>query len=176
MHTPTAAIPLAMALAVGLSAQTQQKQPDPNQTVTITGCLKEETDVLKRPTAGTGNLGMSDEFVLTSSSIKLGAPSTETEPPTETKPTPPAPTGTSGTLEPGKIYRVTGDKEAELKTHVGHRVEIAGTFKHEYEARRELEAIGTTGKPPANMPEPTNMNTPEITIVSYYVLSEACGG
>jgi len=71
---------------------------------------------------------------------------------------------------------VTGDQEAALKAHLGHRVEIAGTFKSETDALRELGAIGTSGKPPATPAEPTAMNTPEITINSIKMLSETCGG
>ena len=176
MRNLSLALAAAMAFAIGVNAQTSQPQtpqtqPDPNQTITVTGCVQKETDVLKRPAAGTGKVGMGDEFVLTRSTIKIGAPATE--PPT---PTPSEPAGAPGMAEPGKIYRVTGDKEAELKAHVGHRVEIAGTFKHEADARRELGAIGTSGKPPANPPEPSNMNTPEITISSFRMLSETCGG
>jgi hypothetical protein len=156
----------AMAFAIGVNAQTPQQQPDPNQTITVTGCVQQQTDVLKRP-AVPGKVGMGDEFVLTRSAVRIGAPATE--PPPQTPPTPPE-------TEPGKIYRVTGDKEAELKAHLGHRVEITGKFKNEADARRELGAIGTSGKPPANAPEPTDINTPEITIDSFRMLSATCGG
>jgi hypothetical protein len=160
-----------MAFAIGVNAQTPQQQPDPNQTITVTGCVQQQTDVLKRPPVA-GKVGMADEFVLTRSAVKIGAPGTEASP--QAQPTPPA--ATAGTAEPGKIYRVTGDKEAELKAHVGHRVEITGKFKHEADARRELGAIGTSGKPPANAPEPSDMNTPEITIASFRMLAATCGG
>jgi hypothetical protein len=160
----------ALAFAIGVYAQAPQQQPDPNQTIIVTGCVGKETDVLK----GTEKVGMADEFVLTRSAVKIGAPGAE--PPSQTPPTPPEPTATAGMPESGKIYRVTGDKEAELKAHVRHRVEITGKFKHEADARRELGAIGTSGKPPASAPEPTEKNTPEITIISFRMLSPTCGG
>jgi len=163
----------SMAFAFGVNAQTPQQQPDPNQTLTVTGCVQPQTDVLKSPPVA-GKTGMGDEFVLTRSAVKISAPGTEASP--QPKPTPSQPAGTAGTAEPGKIYRVTGDKEIELKAHVGHRVEITGKFKSEADARRELGAIGTSGKPPANAPEPTDTNTPEITITSFRMLAATCGG
>ena len=158
-----------LALPIGIVAKAApQTQPDPKQTVTVTGCVQHETDVLKRPAAG-GNVGMSDEFVLTHSMIRMGAPTTE-----RTQ-APPEPSGTSGTAD-NKVYRVTGDQEASLKAHLGHKVEITGTFKSEEDARRELGAIGTSGKPPATGAEPTAMNTPEITINSIRMIADSCGG
>jgi len=164
---------MASIVAIAVYAQAPQTQPNPSQTITVTGCVNNETDVLKRP-AVAGKVGMADEFVLTQATIKTGAPAAEPTPATE--PAQPEPTGTSGMSPFGKVYRVTGDQEAALKAHLGHRVEIAGTFKSETDALRELGAIGTSGKPPATPAEPTAMNTPEITINSIKMLSETCGG
>jgi hypothetical protein len=165
---------MALAMTVGaiaVNGQATQTQPNPSQAITVTGCVHNETDVLKRQ-AVAGKVGMADEFVLTQATVKT-APTTAPTP--EAQPKPPERTGTSGNAL-GKIYRVTGNQEATLKPHIGHRVEITGTFKSEVDARRELGAIGTTGKPPASPPEPTAMNTPEITINSIRMLSEACSG
>ncbi len=162
---------MGLFTAMGVHAQAAQAQPDPKQTVTVTGCVKNEVDVLKRP-AVAGNLGMADEFVLTHSTIQSGARATA---PSQTEPAPTEPAGTSGVVA-GKVYRVTGDQEASLKAHLGHKVEITGTFKSEADARRELGAIGTSGKPPATPAEPTAMNTPEITINSIRMVAETCGG
>jgi hypothetical protein len=157
---------MALMVTVGVHAQTPQAQPDPKQIVTVSGCVQKETDVLKRPAAAT-NVGMGDEFVLTHVAIRTAAS------PSEKEPSPAEPTGTSGAL--GKVYRVMGDQEESLKEHLGHRVEIVGTFKHETDARRELGAIGTSGKPPATPAEPTAANTPEITINSIKMISQSCG-
>jgi hypothetical protein len=142
--TLSASIVVVALCAVTVSAQTQT--PQPSQTITVSGCAQRETDVLKRnPMAG--NVGMADEFVLTRAELTPGGQAPATEQPEQ--PTPPAPRGTSGgASDIGKVYRVTGDKESELKKYIGQRVEILGTFKHE-DARRELGTIGTSGKPPA---------------------------
>jgi hypothetical protein len=155
---------IAMLVTTTALAQTPQAQPDPTQSVTVTGCVRNEADVLKRPAAA-GNVGMGDEFVLTQSVIQTAA----------RPPAPPEPADASGSAL-GKVYRVTGDQEATLKSHLGHKVEIAGTFKSVADARTELGAIGTSGRPPATAAEPTAMNTPEITINSIRMISETCGG
>ena len=161
---------IALLIAAGVQAQAPQAQPDPKQIVTITGCVQNESEALKRP-AATPKMGMGDEFVLTHSTIK--AATATAEPPTQPKPAEPA--AAAGAAE-NKIYRVTGDQEASLKSHLGHKVEITGTFKSEADARRELGAIGTSGKPPATPAEPTAMNTPEVTVNSVRMISESCGG
>jgi len=146
-------------------AQTPQAQVDPMQVVTVTGCVQNERDVLKIPSVS-GKTGMSDEFVLTHSMIRTAAPAME----------PPATPEPTATADAGKIYRMSGDQEASLKPHLNHKVEITGTFKSPADARRELGAVGTSGKPPATAIEPTAMNTPEIAINSIRMLSDTCGG
>lgn len=159
----------ALLTTAGVYAQAPQSQPDPKQTVTITGCVAKETDVLKSAMKE-AKPGMTDEFVLTNSTVQTSmAPAAAPAAPA----TPPEPTGTSGS---NKVYRVTGPDETSLKEHLGHKVEITGTFKSESDARRELGAIGTSGRPPATAAEPTAANTPEITIKSVKMLSETCGG
>jgi hypothetical protein len=169
---------VALAVCAGLaSARTQSPQaaqtqpPQASQTITVSGCVQKETDVIKSSQAA-GNIGLGDEFVLTHSKVMTGS-----QPPKAHAPepqVPPAPTDTSGAGDTGKVYRVTGDKEKELKDHVGQRVEITGKFKHEADARRELGAIGTSGKPPAATGELTTGNTPEITIESIKMTAASC--
>jgi hypothetical protein len=179
----SASLAAVVACAVAVGAQTPQQpsqmqspqqSPQPNQTITVAGCVKKETDVLKRaPMAGI--VGMSDEYVLTRATLKPAVSAPKTPDP-QTEPTgPPEPTGTSGAAtDGGKVYRVTGDKEKDLQAYAGQRVEIVGKFKHEEDARHELGAIGTTGKSPAAAGELTEANTPEITIASIRVVSATC--
>jgi hypothetical protein len=141
------------------AAPDQQKSAQP-ATITVAGCVQKETDVLKRPAAA-GDVGMSDEFVLTQSA--LNPPAAAAEPAAAPKPDEPA--GTSGTTGPGKVFRVTGDKESELKNYVGQRVEITGAFKHEADAK----ASATTAA--ADL---TPDKTPEITIASIRPASGSC--
>lgn len=170
----TAVVVCAVAVRAQTPPPSQAQSPQANQSITVAGCVQKETDVLKRsPVAG--NVGMSDEFVLTRATLNpmTAAPKTAERQPEPT--TPPAAAGTSGTVADGnKVYRATGDKEKDLKAYAGQRVEIVGTFKHAEDARRELGTVGTSGKPPA-AGELTAANTPEITIQSIRLLSSTCG-
>jgi hypothetical protein len=151
--------------AVGIGAQA----PDTTsgQAITVTGCVQRETAVLKRNPV-VADVGMSDEFVLTHARLNIGT-SPSDEPRTEQPSAEPA--GTSGAASNvGKVYRVTGDKENELKPYVGQRVEIAGSFKHETDAKAELASKGAGGR----TGELTPANTPEITITSIRPVSGTC--
>jgi hypothetical protein len=172
MRTTGTMLAVAAGLAIGAGAFAQQPPAAPAQknaanpeTVTITGCVQKEADVLKRnPVAG--SVGMSDEFVLTNAS--LAAPSSQA--PT-TEPPPPAATGTSGSAGNfGIVYRTTGDKESDLKSYVGQRVEINGTFKDKDAMKDAMSSAGAGGRPG----ELTPANTPEITIDSIKPATGTC--
>ena len=164
--------------AVAVSAQSQAAPPSPaagaqaadSPVVTVIGCVQKETSVLKGNAATAAEPGMGDEFVLTNSKLSTGAPATDQSPaPAE----PPAgAVGTSGSASNfGKVYRVTGDKESDLKALVGQRVEISGAFKNEADAKTEL-SVGTSGRTAG---EPTKQNTPEITIAAVKPSTGSCG-
>jgi hypothetical protein len=168
-----AAALVCAATAAAQNPPAQPPQPASDQpaaaqasTITIAGCVQKESDVLKRAAAA-GDVGMSDEFVLTKA--MLNPPASPAGPPSEAKPE--QPTGTSGAA--GKVFRVTGDKEKELKSLVGQRVEITGSFKKASDAQRELGTAGTSGSTPAEL---TPANTPEVTITSIKPASGACSG
>jgi hypothetical protein len=134
-------------------------------TITVSGCVQPEASVLKRNPAA-GDAGMSDEFVLTKSALgQPGAKTSTAESAAES-------VATSGSLNPGKVYRVTGDKEADLKSYVGKRVEITGTFKQDADEKAELAAVGTGGRPVTG--DLTPANTPEITVSSIRALTGSC--
>lgn len=161
--------------AAGVVAQSQQPavsadqhQATPSETVTIAGCVQKESAVLKRnPVAG--NVGMDDEFVLTHAA-KGSAPGANDVPKPDVS-EPPAAVGTSGMAGNfGTVYRLTGDKESELKGYVGQRVEITGSFKHEDKAADAMSAAGTSGK----AGDLTPANTPEITIEAIKPVSGTC--
>ena len=160
---------LACGLTAGAQAPPAQDGPAdreapaqaaPASAITVAGCVLAEKTVLKR-TAAAGDVGMGDEFVVTH--VKLNPPAQAAEP------APDAPVGTSGSAF-GKVYRVTGDKETELKAFVGQRVEITGAFKNETDAKAELASIGKGDKPG----ELTPANTPEITITAIKPVSGSC--
>ena len=167
-----AAALVCAATAAAQNPPAQPAQPASDQpaaaaaqasTITIAGCVQKEGDVLKRAAAA-GDVGMSDEFVLTKAMLNPSA-----SPADEAKPE--QPTGTSGAA--GKVFRVTGDKEKELKSLVGQRVEITGSFKKASDAQRELGTAGTSGSTPAEL---TPANTPEVTITSIKPASGSCSG
>jgi hypothetical protein len=170
-----AAACLSGATAIGAQSQAPQASPaaaKDSPVVTVIGCVQKETSVLKGNPAA-GNVGMSDEFVLTNSKLSPGAPSAD-QPAAPTEPPAADPVGTSGSASNfGKVYRVTGDKENELKTFVGQRVEISGAFKNEADAKAELSTVGTSGRAAGEL---TRGNTPEITIVSIKPSTGSCVG
>jgi hypothetical protein len=179
-----AAAVLSCATAIG--AQTPGAPASPatgdqsgSPAITVSGCVQPETSVLKRNPAA-GEVGMSDEFVLTKAALKTASSSMEkppagAEPPAGAPPPAAEPVGTSGSASNfGKVYRVTGDKESELKTYVGQRVEITGAFKDEADAKTELSAVGTSGR--AVTGELTPQNTPEITITAIKPIAGSCAG
>ena len=147
-------------------AAAAQKSAQPT-TVTVAGCVQKEADVLKRPAAA-GNVGMGDEFVLTSA--VLNPPPAAAEPAAPARPDEPA--GTAGSSGPGKVFRVTGDTENELKNYMGQRVEITGAFKQEADAKRELSPTGTSGA--TATADLTPDKTPEITIATIKPASGSC--
>jgi hypothetical protein len=168
MSGATAAAWLVCGLVAGAQAPDQKSDA---AVITVAGCVQPEASVLKRP-AIARNIGMGDEFVLTRSMLAKGTSSMD-RPPTEAAPPPAETAGTSGSAGNfGKVYRVTGQKENELKPYVGQRVEVTGTFKHDEDAKAELGAVGTSGR--AVSGELTPENTPEITIVSIRAVPGAC--
>lgn len=169
---------LATVLAggVALTAQTQQppaQQPSSQaagqqEAFTLIACVQKETDVLKKGTPIPATPGMGDEFVFTQATKKAaGSDKPEAQPPAGTEAT-----GTSGTQNKfGKVYRATGDRESDLKSYVGQRVEITATFKNAQDATREHGAVGTSGAAPVEL---TADNTPEIVVQSVTPASGSC--
>jgi hypothetical protein len=133
--------------------------------VSFSGCVQKESSVLKRnPVAA--DIGMDDEFVLTFAR-PVPPPGAPEAPQPDVAP---APAGTSGSAaEFGTVYRLTGDKEKELKSYVGQRVEVTGTFKAKEKITDAMSSIGTSGK---NDPQPSN--TAEITIDAIKPASGSC--
>ena len=155
---------LGGAVVAGQSPQSgpaaDQKQD--GSAITVAGCVQKEADVLKR-TGLAGSIGMVDEFVLTNASNRTPMDSQE--------PKPEEPTGTSGLLgTPGKVYRLTGGKEPDLRSFVGQRVEITGAMKRGSDDARDFDP-GRRGNSSAEL---TPDKTPEITIASIRPVPGMC--
>jgi hypothetical protein len=167
------ALAMAIAGAAAISAAAQQPAPAPDQAakaspvITLSGCVQPESAVLKRnPVAA--DVGMGDEFVLTFATVTPPAGANEVPKP-DVEPAPAA-AGTSGSVGNfGKVYRLTGDKEKDLKSYAGQRVEITGALKDKEKAIDAMSSIGTSGKT-----ELTPANTPEFTIDAIKPLSGSC--
>jgi hypothetical protein len=139
-------------------------QPADSPVVTVIGCVQKENAVIKGGAATTAEPGMGDEFVLTNAKLSTGAPAMDQAPAAG------EPSGSPSNF--GKVYRVTGDKEGDLKALVGQRVEISGAFKNAADATKELSTVGTSGRTAG---EPSKGNTPEITIASVKPSTGSCG-
>src|SRR5262245_42242767 len=139
----------------------------PAPAVSVAGCIQKESSVLKRNPIAT-SIGMDDEFVITFAK-SLPAPGASDAPTPDVQP-PPDPVGTSGSPGNfGTVYRLTGDKEKELKSYVGQRVEIGGSFKAKDKVADTMSSIGTSGKT-----EATPDNTAEIAIETIKPVSGSC--
>ncbi len=128
-----------MACALGLTAAAAQnpttppppRNPasmDPAYTrtqarlVTVEGCVMREAVPGRQPNIGE-RAGIDEDFILSSTKmIKGAAPAAGAE----ARPAD-APTGTTGT---GAMYEIKGIDDEKLKQHVGHRVQIDGTFEN----------------------------------------------
>jgi hypothetical protein len=136
---------------------TDQKTAAEPAVMTIGGCVQKESAVLKRNPA-LGNIGMDDEFVLTFSELNPGKETAKQRAAEAT------PVGSFG-----KVFRVSGDKERDLKNYVGQRVEITGSMKNKEYTVDKMSSVGTSGTT-----ELTPANTPEITIATVTPISGSC--
>jgi hypothetical protein len=115
---------------------------DTARMVTVEGCLMREADVPGRKPNVAERAGIAEDYILSSAKMIKGS-----APPPRAASTKPgeAATGTSGTRGALAMYEVEGIDEAELKKHVGRRVQIEGTFENIDRAQAAPE-----GKTPAD--------------------------
>ena len=163
-----------MVCSLPITAQTPASsaidQKDTSPAITITGCVQNESAVLKRNPIAAG-IGMSDEFVLTNATV-TPAPGSNESPKPDVQ-APPSPIGTSGSATGfGQVYRATGDKENDLKPYVGQRVSIVGRVKAKEGATDKMSSIGTSGKAAEGAWTPDN--TPELVIDSIAPATGTC--
>lgn len=116
--------------------QTQQPRPQPRtqdeaRQVTVEGCLMREADVPGREPNVAERAGIAEDYILTSTKMIKGSAPQQTPRSGET------PTGTSG--KHGAMYEVQGIDDERLRQHVGHRVQIEGTFENVDRARATPE-------------------------------------
>jgi hypothetical protein len=140
----------AAAVAVALissSAYAQDPQPNPpprstepvaqtppamaTAMATVEGCLVREEDVPGRKPNMAERAGVLEDYILTDAKITKGSAGPAAEP------APGAPVGTSGSK---LMYEIEGIPDERLKTLVGKRVQIDGSFENVDRARAQPEA------------------------------------
>jgi hypothetical protein len=180
------ALAVAALCAAGLSAQAQTPQPrddmrqdEARRTVTVVGCVQEDASanndefllVNARPAAGeAGAVGTSGTMTPPPTTDPTTDPATD---PT-IDPTSPPPTDTTdraaayGTMRPdagaeAREYELTGDREADLKSLVGKRVEIIGTLEEDEAGRDDARDPVAHGAPSPDAAGPGSTDRPTAT-------------
>lgn len=141
------AIALACGLAMTTAAAAQNPQTPPPRTppttdqpamqaqatVTVEGCVMREADVPGRKPNVAERAGIAEDYILTSTKMVKGSA------PAGTAGARPGdkPTGTTGMQ--AAMYEIEGIDDEKLKEHVGHRVQIDGTFENVDRARATPE-------------------------------------
>jgi hypothetical protein len=144
---------LVVAVTITTAAQTPQTTtPAPSSnstsqaqagTMTLTGCVERADQIAPAPVGATAGATVdSQTFVLIKAEAPVAAAASGTS----------GATGTSGTAQSsapaGTMYRLDGDV-AKIAPHVGHRVEIMGSF----EQPTGTSIVGAT-------PDPNNPGAP----------------
>jgi len=107
--SPQAPAPPTTAPATGSTTGSQDRPT----MVTVEGCLVREADVPGRKPNIAERAGVTEDYILTSTKMVKGT----------------APAASLGsTRSASAMYEVEGISEADLKTHLGRRVQIDGTF------------------------------------------------
>jgi hypothetical protein len=139
------------------ATQTDTSRPAPSdssQRVTLTGCV-ERADQVTNPAATVGLTVDSLDFVLIHANIGSAEGASAT----------PAPVGTSGTSDAGRMYRLDADVD-ELNRHVGHKVEVVGSR----DVRSQPPAAGQA----AQATNPNAATAPLFHVDSVKMVSETC--
>jgi hypothetical protein len=169
MYTSAAATRAAATLVAGAwlstvvagqspASQSGANAGSSNQTVTVTGCVA---------------AGPNNTFTLT-------GPAPKNEPPLGTTATTPAGEKVAKTV----TFTLTGDKAAELKSHVGHTVEVTGTESAPQATAQVNEKTsapaGTSGtagaatKPKVETTAQAQIVTRPLAVTSLKMVSSSC--
>lgn len=132
-------IACAAAVTVSLSAQNPPQQPATpagaaqdhaahGELVTAEGCLYKEVNVPGRvpPEAEQPRVNRDNDYVLVNVKMVKGAAPAMASRPNSAD----APTGTSGIVTSGPMFKIEEIDLGELESHAGTRVQIDGRFQH----------------------------------------------
>jgi uncharacterized protein YdeI (BOF family) len=126
---------------------------------TLVGCLYREDQVPGRKPNVAERAGILEDYILADASIKSAKPGAT-----------PGATGTAGTApSSGKMYKVEGPSDEQLKSLVGKKVEVMG----------RIDPEGRPGAKPASpQPDrglgPDQINLPEFEASSIREIAGAC--
>lgn len=152
----------AAAQQPAASQPSQSTAPRANQQITITGCVA---------------AGQNNTFTLTAAPTE-----TQQEAPTGTTATTPAGTKVTKTI----TYTLAGGSQAELKSHVGHTVQVTGveappqvSTKVQEKTEGQAQAQGTSGtsasaRPKVETTSQAQIVARQLTVSSVKMVSEKC--
>ena len=135
----------AQTPATTTSATTMDKSRDQ---ITVTGCLQESSRNSTATTSSTSTTA--GDYTLANATIGKSASSSTTASSTTTaETTTAATTGTTGstatdTTRPGQASYTLDGSASELKSHVGHRIEVSGTLENNHDPSASSTATSTT--------------------------------
>ena len=152
----------ACATAV-VAAQTPSTTPSraDDKTVTVTGCLEAASTATSTTAAGAT---ASSGFILANamSSASTSASSSSAAGTTATAGT----TGTTGTVARGTSYVLEGH-DADLKSHVGHKIEVTGTVEPKSKA-------GAAAEPTPGVAVSRAMDSDRLMVSSVKMIAAEC--
>jgi hypothetical protein len=178
---------LALASAGAAAAQSTATTQDPNrpqtptqqqpstmaqpQTVTLTGCVYKEKDVPGRTPNVAEQAGVLEDYILANVEKKESG--------SQTAPTTPEATGTSGMKH--SMFKLEHADDSKLSALVGKRVEVMGRIDAEHGDTRQGATTGTTGtQTGAQQPQrdrslgPDDIELPEFEVTSIREVAGSC--
>jgi len=137
----------ACATAIGVAAQTPSgatSSKTDDKTVTVTGCLEDAS-------AAPAGTAPKSGFVLANATMGSGSTSGSTV----------GTTGTTAATARGTSYVLEG-RDAELKSHVGHKIEVTGTI----EPKSRMDPAAATPGAAAARPSDDRLTVTSIKMVA----------
>ena len=137
-------------------------------TTTLVGCLYREDQVPGRKPNIAERAGVLEDYILADATMK-------SEQSGATSPTPPAASGTSGSVPAsGRMYKVEKIADERLKALVGKRVEVTGRIDPQ-RAQSRVGPGSATGAPTPDVgPSPDKINLPEFEASAIREISGSC--
>lgn len=144
------------------ASDTQARSTATDRVLTLSGCLQAEKDVPGRRESVTERAGMGEDYILTN--VKMSQAAT-----------------TSG-IGLGSMYQIKGGtvKESELKSHLGHQVEITGSIEAHSDIRGGMagrstgSTSGTGGAQTGATTAQGNSNLPNLEATSLRMIASTC--